>query len=578
MITLIANLLKNPTFKNYIWTIILIILLLIPNIYLTFYGEYFYNTSHIKKILYVLLSFILISAPLTVIKPKFYFILSFLLFIFVPLEIFIIKHYHCTITPGILYSILNTNKNEAKEVLFSLKMYLSISLISYIIYIRICIKQISNNFKIPIIKKVILGIIIFITLLSVYLNELKLVYLISPSKNIKEIIITGNQNFTLKFNKIFPFNYITTINAYIETKRIIKQYKNSSCNFKFNAHREITIENPEIYILIIGESSRRKNYQLYNYSKKTTPLLNNQQNLIVYSDCISTGNLTSFCIPMIITRATPLDFLKSYKEKSFIEAFKNVGFKTYWLSNQALFNSDHARLTYESDFIYDLNGDISRQNNFDEKILPYLDTILNKKENKKLIIINLMGSHFKYNLRYPSNFELFKPCLSLNFGYDQLQKDNREYLINMYDNSILYTDFIINSIINKVKNTSAVSFIMYLSDHGENIFDDNKNYSCHGGNIPTNYEVEIPFFMWYSNIYYEKFPLKIKNLINNKNKKVSSNNIFYSIIDIADIKTDKNNLDKSISSNLFKEDSLRYIISPSNNIFIYDKSIITKKH
>ena len=75
----------------------------------------------------------------------------------------------------------------------------------------------------------------------------------------------------------------------------------------------------------------------------------------------------------------------------------------------------------------------------------------------------------------------------------------------------------------------------FLSDHGENLFDTTDRKFLHGYETPSKYELEIPLFTWYSNSYKENYPVIIKHLMNNSNKKIMATNTFHTILDIANI-------------------------------------------
>ena len=133
-------------------------------------------------------------------------------------------------------------------------------------------------------------------------------------------------------------------------------------------------------------------------------------------------------------------------------------------------------------------------------------------------------------------------------------------LVNTYDNSILYTDFFLATTIQKIDSLNAVSALVYVADHGENLFDTPDNIVLHAGSTFTKYDLHVPFFVWTSNKYNQQYHEKEANMIENKDKRLTSDNIFYSFLDMADITFPEQDLSKSIASKQLKEDSVRYMI------------------
>ena len=192
--------------------------------------------------------------------------------------------------------------------------------------------------------------------------------------------------------------------------------------------------------------------------------------------------------------------------------------------------------------------------------------MLSLGKQRQLIVIHTLGSHFRYNARYPESFCRFTPSLHENTGYDVVSPSNKEVLVNSYDNSICYTDYVLNEIIRKVDDQKAVSAVVYLSDHAENLYDDTRNLAVHGNTEPSIYELHIPLFIWTSTAYRTVRPEKAEAIENHKEKKVSTSNLFHSFLDIAGIRYDGNNKEQSFASPEFREDSVWYILTPDKRL------------
>ncbi len=106
--------------------------------------------------------------------------------------------------------------------------------------------------------------------------------------------------------------------------------------------------------------------------------------------------------------------------------------------------------------------------------------------------------------------------------------------MNTYDNSILFTDFFLFKLIEELKESKDRILMMYLSDHGENLYDDDKNLFLHGTAIPSKYELEIPMFVWTSNNFNNMATNKMRSI---KNEKLSSEIVFHTLSSLGGFKT-----------------------------------------
>jgi len=108
-------------------------------------------------------------------------------------------------------------------------------------------------------------------------------------------------------------------------------------------------------------------------------------------------------------------------------------------------------------------------------LLPYFETIVRThKSGRQLIVVHLRGSHFDYAKRYPIDFAAFKPDADC---------DERNCTINAYDNSILFTDYLLSRFIEDIKGREALLF--YVADHGESLGETDQRgqvYWKHGQN------------------------------------------------------------------------------------------------
>ena len=552
---------KNAT----VWVLILSIIVLLPNILLASYGNDITQVSFLSVIAYLIISVFLFLLPSLFLKMRIFFLCYGIFVLLAPFEIVHIYLNRMPITTAFLLSIFDTDWNESTEILASLKIPIVVIVFFWLFYFYITLKKIKNvhlirSFKV---RMFFLCAFFFAILLGYsyfYYSE----YNMSSDK--KGVFKSVNRSFLMKSYKIYPYGLVINSYRVYATKREIKKGWAKIKKFQFNAQKEKPIDEREIYVFVIGETSRYHNFSINGYQRETSPMLSKTMNLISYSDLFSEANITSSSLPIILTRASAKEYNLAFVEKSFVDAFKEAGFKTYWIANQSANNSFVRRISKDTDEEFFMTIDFDADNNFDEKLWDFLSEILKREEQKVLIVLHTLGSHFRYNFRYPLSYEIFKPSFKGSFDYNMISSKNKDMFINTYDNSILYTDFFLATTIQKLDSLKAVSAMIFVSDHGENLFDTPENVVLHGGSKFTEYDLHVPFFVWTSDEYNQQYPEKADNLLRNKDKRLTTDCIFYSFLDIADITFPEQILSKSISSEYLKQDSVRYIIDTNMEV------------
>ncbi|MDE6632561.1 MAG: sulfatase-like hydrolase/transferase [Muribaculaceae bacterium] len=89
-------------------------------------------------------------------------------------------------------------------------------------------------------------------------------------------------------------------------------------------------------VVVIGESASRGHLSIYGYPLPTTPSLDTvARGLSRFDDAVASSTLTAQNIPRLISFMTDLpDSKEWYEFPSLLQVFHELGYKTYWLSNQ----------------------------------------------------------------------------------------------------------------------------------------------------------------------------------------------------------------------------------------------------
>ena len=347
-------------------------------------------------------------------------------------------------------------------------------------------------------------------------------------------------------------------------------YPVTSKDFVFNATRDTTHDRREIYVLVVGEASRAENWSLWGYERETNPKLKNESNLVLYKDAITQSNTTHKSVPLILSAADACHYERLYTQKSIITAFKEVGFKTVFLSNQVPNRSFTDYFGEEADYHVNIrpteDGGLITINNYDEEMLPFMRHYIDSLANDNLLIVfHTYGSHFNYKERYPEPFAHFTPANATEIEYK-----NKDQLVNAYDNSIRYTDNFLYNVIEILRNSGSDATMLYSPDHGEDLLDDSRKRFLHASPIPTYYQLHIPIMIWFSDNYIDSRPNLYQIARYNSNAPVSTNHIFHTLLNLAEIKTSHFEPDLSLVNPVFKRQSRMYLGDHDNPINYYE--------
>ena len=345
---------------------------------------------------------------------------------------------------------------------------------------------------------------------------------------------TNSKSFVYQLH-VYPINAIHNLGFAVNKWDKVRRYPDTSKDFSYQATRNKKSEDRQIFVLIIGETSRADNWQIYGYERETNPLLSKQENLYHFEDVLTQSNTTHKSVSIIMSEAEADNYNTIYQKKGIIDAFKEAGFTTITLSNQAENHSFIEFFTKEAD-IYKtirttgMNG--STVNLMDTALIPLLNEHIDNTPGDLFIVIHTYGSHFNYMERYPKEFRKFTPD-----KITEVSKKQKEQLVNAYDNSILFTDYFLAETIKTLETKDAQTALLYISDHGEDLFDDQRGRFLHASPTPTYYQLRVPLLTWFSKDYIKENLTKIESIKDNRNKAVSSNAIFHTLLEIANINT-----------------------------------------
>lgn len=332
-------------------------------------------------------------------------------------------------------------------------------------------------------------------------------------------------------HETFPVNAASNLIEAIDRAAESKAYPETSRGFSYDARSTRPADEPEVYVMVVGETSRALNWQLAGYGRQTNPKLSEAAGLTFFPYSITESNTTHKSVPMLLSHLSAENFNELPRTKSIVSAFKEAGYRTAFFSNQPPNGSYTQFFADEADrTIYiEPNGDVPH---FDGELLRLLrEELSDTVSRKKFVVLHTYGSHFLYRDRYPREHARFLPD-----DFADASAEVRDKLVNAFDNTVLYTDSVLNEIIGMLAGMNCRAAMFYSADHGEDIFDDDRGRFLHASPTPTYYQLRVASLCWLSDSLRRAEPRFDKALERNSGRRVSpQKSMFPSMLQAAGI-------------------------------------------
>lgn len=297
-------------------------------------------------------------------------------------------------------------------------------------------------------------------------------------------------------------------------------------------------------VLIIGESCNKRHSSLYGYDKLTTPCQQRMYDtgrLAVFSDVVSPWNVTCEAFQSIMTtHCIGMDGTWA-SQPLFPHLFRLAGYHTEFFSNQYLANTvgfsafkeeifmSNARFSHA---MFDVRND--SLHHFDDGLIDDYRALTGKSNKPKLSVFHFLGLHFDFSQRYPASRAVFAET---DYSRKDLSAEHLKLLAD-YDNAYRYNDSIIGEIVKMVDQEEAI--VVFLSDHGERIFDDNtqewgRTLEWSAANIRQQYD--IPFWIYVTERYKARHPRMCRDIQDAQHRPFMTDAVSHVLLHLAGIQT-----------------------------------------
>lgn len=357
-------------------------------------------------------------------------------------------------------------------------------------------------------------------------------------------------------DEIFPLNVM--YNLYLSGSELRKtiNYEATTADFRFDARRTGGVEGRELYLYVIGEASRAMNWSLYGYERQTTPCLEQVEDLALYRNVLTQSNTTHKSVPLFLSSAATDRHEEIYRRKGLPALFREAGFETWFISNQAPQGAMIDKLVQDADHLHYVGAP-----RHDMQLLEALQRVIEESQAEKmLVILHCYGSHFSYHQRYPREYARFTPD-----GDVAIRRRHAEELRNAYDNSICYTDAFLAATIDYLRRQEGLATAMlYCSDHGEDLYDDRRGRFLHASPTTTAYQLHVAALAWFSEPYAAAFPEKVAACRRHTEAPATTRFMYHTIADLASIEGRYCDPTASLASERYDHTAPRYYLNDHN--------------
>lgn len=338
---------------------------------------------------------------------------------------------------------------------------------------------------------------------------------------------------------VVPSNYIGASIGYLSEQVVSAQKpfvtlgEDAKLDSEWSQHKRKSLT-----VLVVGESARAENFGILGYNRDTTPQLKKERGVIAFSDVHSCGTETAVSVPCMFSNMGRKDYsaTTARNQEGMLDVLKRAGLNVVWRDNQSGCKGTCDRVTLQD--VSNLKDPVLCANNEcrDEILLQGLQSFIDNLDKDTVLVLHQMGSHGpEYFKRYPKEYEKFTPVCESN----ALNNCTRESIVNGYDNTLLYTDHVLASLIDILRNNQdkVDTAMMYLSDHGESLGE--YNLFLHGTPymLAPDQQKHVPMVAWFSDNYQQSFAVDTRCLQGERNAPLSQDNLFHSMLGLLKVDT-----------------------------------------
>ena len=437
---------------------------------------------------------------------------------------YFMQSYGVMLDTTMMQNILETHPAEAAELL-SPKFFVSMLMFGVlpsliIIRTRILYKPLPREMLAKAGNLLITFCVIAVTLFAIY----------------KDFVSFGRNHNELR-NLINPINYIVAIKKYGQQHWVEQRPVKATGEDAYLLTQWDNRGKKNLTILVLGETARASNFSLNGYEHNTNPKLAGQD-IINFSNTWSCGTATAVSVPCMFSNLGRENYSddEARHQENVLDVLQHAGVQVSWRDNNSGCKGVCARVeTIEMSKLKDAANCVDGEC-YDDILFSNLQQYVDNLKNDAVIVLHQQGSHGPtYHLRYPKEFAVFKPFCDSN----QLEDCTQEEVVNVYDNTILYTDHVLNGVIEFLKHNGGQfnTAMLYMSDHGESLGEEGLYLHGLPYFIAPDDQKHVPFIVWLSDQYAANAGIDKNCLKARSNEHYSHDNLFHSMLGLMDVES-----------------------------------------
>ncbi|WET40315.1 phosphoethanolamine transferase EptA [Citrobacter enshiensis] len=308
-----------------------------------------------------------------------------------------------------------------------------------------------------------------------------------------------------------------------------------------DAHRNpLMLKEPRknLTILIVGETSRGDNFSLSGYSRQTNPRLE-KDNVVYFPHTTSCGTATAISVPCMFSGMPRKHYDEelAHHQEGLLDIIQRAGINVLWNDNDGGCKGACDRVPHQDMTVLNLPGQCIEGECYDEVLFHGLEEYINSLQGDGVIVLHTIGSHGPtYYNRYPPQFRKFTPTCDTN----EIQTCSQQQLVNTYDNTILYIDYIVDKSINILKShqDNFTTSLVYLSDHGESLGENGVYLHGLPYAIAPDTQKHVPMLLWLSDDYQKRYQVDQTCLQKQASSQdFSQDNLFSTMLGLTGVQT-----------------------------------------
>ncbi|WP_258179602.1 phosphoethanolamine transferase [Photobacterium iliopiscarium] len=433
-------------------------------------------------------------------------------------------NYHTLFDNAIIESIFQTRSDEAWS-------YVNLHSITYIVVFGLLPSIWIAGVKITKRKTFLKEIIARIILIGIAMTALLIIAL----TNYKSYAAVGRNNHYL--NRMIIPGHVYAGGKYLYKEFIYKPlpYKKQGLDAKL-----LPTENhkPTLFVMVLGETARTYDYAYNGYKRDTNPYTKNE-GIISFKNVESCGTYTALSVPCMFSNLTRAHYNqdRAYSQDNAVDIIHRAGAEVLWIDNDGGSKGVAARVPYVATDTSQHNQYCDGTSCYDGVMLKKAADFINKDDKNKLLVLHLIGSHGPtYFQRYPKQFDRFKPSCNRS----DIENCTDQEIKNVYDNTILYTDYVDEQVIKLLKKNEGKYNVamLYMSDHGESLGEN--GFYLHGAPFPIapKEQKHVPWLLWIPTQYAQQKGINLSCLRSKEDiDHLSHDNLFHSLLGLYGVKS-----------------------------------------